>query len=63
MINGYFDISVVSAAIYVAVVLIIIKIMTFYKCFIIFFSRNVVKLQIILYFCALEIVPFMKISM
>ena len=59
MINGYFDISVVSAAIYVAVVLIIIKIMTFYKCFIIFFSRNVVKLQIILYFCALEIVPLL----
>jgi len=59
MINGYFDISVASASVYVLVVLTIIKILTFYKCFIIFFSRNVVKLQIILYFCALEIVPLL----
>ncbi len=59
MINGYFDISVASASVYVLVVLTIIKILTFYKCFVIFFSRNVVKLQIILYFCALEIVPLL----
>ena len=59
MVKGYFDISIESAAIYVVVVLTIIKILTFYKCFIIFFSRNVVKLQIILYFCALEMVPLL----
>ena len=58
MMKGYFDIPIKSAAIYVGVVLIIIKILTFYKCFVIFFSRIVVKLQIILYLCALEIVPF-----
>jgi hypothetical protein len=58
MVKGYFDISMFSASVYVAVVLIIIKILTIYKCYNIFFKRNVVKLQIILYFCALEIVPF-----
>ena len=58
MMKGYFDISMFSASVYVAVVLIIIKILTIYKCYNIFFKRNVVKLQIILYFCALEIVPF-----
>ena len=59
MMKGYFDIPIESAAIYVAIVLTIIKILTFYKCFIIFFSRIVVKLQIILYFCALEMVPLL----
>ena len=59
MMMGYFDIPIKSAAIYVAIVLIIIKILTFYKCFVIFFSRIVVKLQIILYFCALEMVPLL----
>ena len=61
MMKGYFDIPIESAAIYVAIVLTIIKILTFYKCFIIFFSRIVVKLQIILYFCALEMVPLLFI--
>ena len=59
MVKGYFDISMFSASVYVAVVLIIIKILTIYKCYNIFFNRNVVKLQIILYFCALEMVPFL----
>ena len=61
MMKGYFDIPIESAAIYVAIVLTIIKILTFYKCFIIFFSRIVVKLQIILYFCALEMVPLLLV--
>jgi hypothetical protein len=42
-------------------VLIIVKIMTFYKCYIIFFRQNVVSLQIILYLCALEIVPLLAL--
>ena len=41
------------------IVLSIIKILTIFKSYIIFFSRNVVKLQIILYFCALEMVPLL----
>ena len=59
MVKGYFDISMFSASVYAVVVLIIIKILTIYKCYNIFFKRNVVKLQIILYFCALEMVPFL----
>ena len=59
MVKGYFDISNESADVYVIIVLLIIKILTIFKSYIIFFSRNVVKLQIILYFCALEMVPLL----
>ncbi len=56
---AYFGLSMPSAVIYFVIVLIIVKILTFYKCYIIFFRRNVVKLQIFLYFCTLEIVPLL----
>ncbi len=56
---AYFGLSMQSAVIYFVIVLIIVKILTFYKCYIIFFRRNVVKLQIFLYFCTLEIVPLL----
>ena len=46
---------------YCIVVLILVKIMTFYKCFTIFFKQNDLFLQIILYFCALEMVPLMTL--
>ena len=46
---------------YVVFVLIFVKLLTFYKCFIIFFRQNVVSLQIILYLCALEIVPLLAL--
>ena len=42
---------------YCLIVLILVKIMTFYKSFTIFFNQNGFFLQIILYFCALEMVP------
>ena len=54
---AYFDLSIQSAAIYVVIVLIIVKILVLFKCFLIFFRQSVVKLQIILYFCTLEIIP------
>ena len=54
---AYFDLSIQSAAIYVVIVLIIVKILLLFKCFLIFFKQSVVKLQIILYFCTLEIIP------
>ncbi len=62
MLQIYFDISVQSAIIYAAVVLILVKILTIYKCFVIFFRQNGVVLQIILYFCALEIVPVLALA-
>ena len=44
---------------YVIFAVIIVKMMTIYKCYIIFFRRNVVHLQIILYFCTLEMIPLL----
>ena len=42
---------------YCLAVVILVKLLAFYKCYIIFFRQNALFLQIILYFCALEIVP------
>lgn len=42
---------------YALTVIIIAKLMAFYKCFAIFFKRNSLFLQFFLYFCALEIMP------
>lgn len=53
----FFDISTQSVAYYTTFVVVLVKILTFYKSFVIFFRQNGLYLQIILYFCALEIVP------
>ena len=58
----YFDLSTESVIFYFAIILVLTKILTFYKCFIIFFRRIGGYLQIILYFCALEIVPLAVIG-
>jgi hypothetical protein len=42
-------------------VLILIKILSFYRTYCIFFKQNGLKLQIILYFCALEITPLLAL--
>ncbi len=59
---SYFDLSMESAIIYMAIVLILVKILTFYKCFVIFFRRNSGLLQNILYFCALELTPLLILA-
>ena len=53
----YSDISVETSLIYLAFVLILNKLVTFYKTWDIFFNQNGLFLQIILYFCTLEIAP------
>ena len=53
----YFGFSLQAAIIYALVVVGIGKILSFYKSLIIFFKRKGAFLQIILYFCALEVVP------
>ena len=53
----FFNISAQSAAYYTIFVVVLVKILTFYKSFVIFFRQNGLYLQIILYFCALEIIP------
>ena len=57
----YFDMPIENVEIYFAIVLVFVKLLAFYKCYIIFFRQNVVSLQIILYLCALEIVPFLAL--
>lgn len=41
----------------VLIVVFLVKILTFYKCYLIFFQRLGAFLQIFLYFCALEMIP------
>ena len=57
----YLHFSPVYAAIYCAIVLFLVKILTFYKSYIIFFQQKRVFLQNILYFCALEMVPLIAL--
>ena len=57
VLQASFSLTLQNVLIYFVIVLIFVKLLTFYKCYVIFFRRNVVILQIFLYFCALEIVP------
>lgn len=54
---AYFHLSIGSAAIMAFVVVVFIKILTFYKAHIIFFKRNTSILQSFLYFCTIELMP------
>jgi hypothetical protein len=62
LLQVYFDISLENVTYYYVFVLLLAKILTFYKCWSIFFRQNVFSLQIILYFCALEIVPLLPFA-
>lgn len=53
----YFQISVQIAVYYFIFVLAFVKILTFYKSYVIFFKQKDFFLQIILYFCTLEMIP------
>jgi hypothetical protein len=54
---AYFNLSMQNTITYFLIVIILSKILLFYKCYSIFFHRLGGFLQIILYFCALEIMP------
>ncbi len=58
---AYLDLSVQNVEIYFLAILIIVKFLTIYKAYIIFFRQSVVYLQIFLYFCALEIMPLLAL--
>jgi hypothetical protein len=62
VLQAYFNLSMRNTLIYFGVALFIIKLLTFYKSYVIFFRQNVVKLQIILYFCTLEIIPLLAFA-
>lgn len=53
----YFDLSIRTTVIVALSIIILVKLLSFYKCYIIFFRRLGGFLQIILYFCALELIP------
>ena len=59
MLLVYFDLSIKSAAIFFAFVVIFHELLTFYKSWLIFFRQKGLFLQNILYFCALEITPLL----
>lgn len=54
---AYFNTASQSVTNYCLAVVILVKMVAFYKCYVIFFRQNGLFLQIFLYFCALEIVP------
>ncbi len=57
MLMIYYDFSVQNATYFFVVVLIIVKILTFYKSWAIFFRQKGGILQTFLYFCTLEVTP------
>lgn len=54
---SYFGLPITETAIYAFIVVILAKLLSFYKAYIIFFKRTVSIVQSFLYFCALEIMP------
>jgi len=61
LIREYLDIPIENVVIYFVILFSIVKFLTFYKAYTIFFRTNVVKLQIFLYFCTLEIIPVLSL--
>lgn len=61
MLQSYFDLRIQNAVIYVAFVIILVKSLSLYKSYVIFFKQKAFFLQIILYFCALEITPLLSL--
>ena len=59
LLQVYFSLSLHAALIYTLIVMLFIKMLAFYKSYTIFFKRMGASLQIILYFCALELMPLM----
>ena len=59
--QSYFDASPQIIVLYAVFALVLVKILTFYKCYVIFFRKNGLFLQIILYLCTLEIIPLLAL--
>lgn len=62
LVQVYFGLSLQNVLYYGVFVLVLGKILTFYKSWNIFFRQNSLSLQIILYFCALEVVPLLAFA-
>lgn len=59
MLLAYFNVSISTAIIYTTFIIGLVKILTLYKQYVIFFRQKGSILQIFLYFCALEIIPML----
>ena len=61
MVMAYFGISSHTVNLYTLGVVILVKFLLLYRCYVIFFKKIGAFLQIILYFCALEIIPLLML--
>lgn len=61
LLQVYLNLPLQNVVFYVVAVLVLVKFLTFYKCFVIFFKRLGGFLQIFLYFCTLEIAPLITL--
>lgn len=61
LLRTYFRFPIQDAVIYTLVVVFIVKILVFYKTYVIFFAQKGLYMQIFLYFCALEMVPLFSL--
>ena len=59
--QAFFGLSMQAAVIYAIILFVFVKILTFYKIYIIFFRKEGYFLQNILYFCALEMIPMLAL--
>ena len=57
LVQIYFGLPLAVTAIYSLIVVALFKLLSFYKCYTIFFRRNGIFVQSFLYFCALELMP------
>ena len=57
ILQSYFEVPIEHVTIYALSIVILVKLLTFYKTYTIFFHQTRLFFQIILYFCALEMVP------
>ena len=61
LLRAYFEFPIQTAAVYTFLVVFFITILTIYKTYVIFFAQKALYVQIILYFCALEMVPLLSL--
>ncbi|MBQ9284908.1 MAG: DUF4271 domain-containing protein [Bacteroidaceae bacterium] len=59
LLSVYFDLGLEKVSIILAAVLLFVKILLFFKCFSVFFGKLKGCLHLILYFCALELLPLL----
>lgn len=62
LLQVYFDFSARNALLWFIFILILNKLLTFYKCWTIFFRQKGGLLQTFLYFCALEMMPLLALG-